>query len=45
MFKFSEEPKLSPVSWNWKVLLPPSTDTIVNPAPSAAASLAAPSAI
>ena len=44
MFKFSEEPKLSPASWNWKVLLP-SPEVIVNPAPSAAASLAAPSAI
>ena len=39
----SEEPKLSPVASNWKVLLP-SPELTVIPAPSAAASLAAPSA-
>ena len=40
---FSEEPKLSPVASNWKVLLP-SPELTVIPPPSAAASLAAPSA-
>ena len=40
-FKFSEDPKLSPVASNWNVLFP-SPDTIVIPPPSAAASFAAP---
>ena len=40
---FSDEPKLSPVASNWNVLLP-SPELTVIPAPSAAASLAAPSA-
>ena len=42
-FRFSEDPKLSPVASNWNVLLP-SPDSIVIPPPLAAASLAAPSA-
>ena len=41
---FSEEPKLSPVASNWKVLSPSPESTVI-PAPSAAASLAAPVAI
>ena len=43
-FRFSEDPKLSPVASNWNVLLP-SPDSIVIPPPLAAASLAAPFAI
>ena len=41
MFRFSEDPKLSPVASKLNVLLP-SPDTIVIPPPLAAASLAAP---
>ena len=42
-FICSDEPKLSPVASNWNVLLP-SPEVTVKPPPSAAASLAAPSA-
>ena len=38
---FSDEPQLSPVASNWKVLSP-SPESAVIPAPSAAASFAAP---
>ena len=42
-FRCSDEPKLSPVASNWKVLLP-SPDSIVIPPPSACVSSADPSA-
>ena len=40
-FKFSDAPQLSPVASNWNVLSPSPESTVI-PAPSAAASLAAP---